>query len=310
MNKLETPLVSIVIPTFNRARTIVRSVHSILTQTFQDFEIIIIDDCSTDNTEDIIKSKFNDKRIIYYKLEKNSGACVARNKGIELARGKYIAFQDSDDEWLCEKLEKQVNILENNNNYQATFCQFIRINNNNTSIIPVDGFNDKEMKYMIFGENFISTQTLLVRREVFIKIGIFDISLPRFQDWELAIRLINKCNVFYQKEPLVIMYIQKDSISRNNIAKIKALELIVNKYRNEYNNYPKYHSKLLRRLTFWSYIYLFDYSKQLMLKNIIKAIRLDKLNYRNWFVFLFILIPLSIRIKKKVVTNFINPNSL
>ena len=314
MKKIDSPIVSIIIPTYNRARTIVRSVNSILSQTFQNFELIIVDDCSTDNTKDILEKTFNDSRIIYYKLKNNSGACAARNKGIELAKGKYIAFQDSDDEWLCEKLEKQIQILDNSIDCQAIFCQFIRINNTNISIMPSNSFNKNNINSVIFEENFLSTQTLLVKKEVFKKIGIFDISLPRFQDWELAIRLITKCKVFYQEEPLVIMYIQNDSISKNIKAKAKALEIIVNKYKDYYIKHPLIYSKYLRRISLLNYLFVDDGNianqKSILLFKSFNALKMNITNYRNWLCFLFILFPLPFTIKKRIVKSFLSPDYL
>ena len=109
----EKPTVSIIIPTYNRAHLIDRSIQSVLNQTYQDFELIVVDDGSTDNTEDIIRQfQEKDKRIKYIKHDKNKGGSAARNTGIKNSRGEYIAFQDSDDEWFPEKLEKQIEIIE------------------------------------------------------------------------------------------------------------------------------------------------------------------------------------------------------
>ena len=108
----KTPKVSVIIPTYNRAHLVGRAIRSVLNQTYQDFEIIVVDDGSTDNTEEVVKS-FNDPRIRYIRHEKNRGGSAACNTGIRAARGEYIAFQDSDDEWLPEKLEKQMQVFEN-----------------------------------------------------------------------------------------------------------------------------------------------------------------------------------------------------
>ncbi len=105
------PTVSVIIPTYNRANLVSRAIKSVLNQTYQDFEIIVVDDCSEDNTEEIVKS-FNDSRIRYIKHKKNKGGSAARNTGIKRARGKYIAFLDDDDEWLPSKLEKQIMLFE------------------------------------------------------------------------------------------------------------------------------------------------------------------------------------------------------
>lgn len=102
------PKVSVIIAAYNRAHLIGRALRTVLEQTYNDFEVIIVDDASTDNTENVIKS-FDDARIKYIRHDKNKGAAAAWNTGIRASKGEYIAFQDSDDEWAEDKLEKQMN---------------------------------------------------------------------------------------------------------------------------------------------------------------------------------------------------------
>ena len=103
--------VSVIIPTYNRAKLIKRSILSVLNQTYQNFEIIVVDDGSADDTKSVVES-FNNPKIRYIRHDINKGQSAARNTGIKNAKGKYIAFQDSDDEWLPEKLEKQMSCFE------------------------------------------------------------------------------------------------------------------------------------------------------------------------------------------------------
>src|ERR1700737_4457090 len=106
------PKVSVIIPTYNRAELLRSAIISVLTQIFQDFEVIVVDDASRDNTQNVVHS-FNDRRIRYIRNGMNKGDAVARNVGITNSSCEYIAFLDDDDEWLPEKLEKQINLLEN-----------------------------------------------------------------------------------------------------------------------------------------------------------------------------------------------------
>lgn len=114
------PLISVIIPSYNRAHLINEACTSVLSQTYSNIELIIVDDCSTDNTKEVVSS-IKDSRVHYYCLEKNSGACIARNLGIEKATGDYIAFNDSDDRWHSDKLEKQISFLIENN-ADVTVC--------------------------------------------------------------------------------------------------------------------------------------------------------------------------------------------
>ena len=115
--------VSVVIPTYNRAELLARSVESVQRQTYRKWEIIIVDDCSIDDTEQIVRD-FGDNRIRYIRNGKNLGAGASRNRGVELARYEYIAFQDSDDVWRCGKLEKQMEYMSNHYEYDMVYCRF------------------------------------------------------------------------------------------------------------------------------------------------------------------------------------------
>ena len=110
-------LVSIITPSYNTAKYIGKTIESVQAQTYQNWEMIIVDDCSTDDTDNIVKNYLDDERIKYLKNENNSGAAVSRNRALNEAKGKWIAFLDSDDLWLPEKLEKQIRFMEENNYY-------------------------------------------------------------------------------------------------------------------------------------------------------------------------------------------------
>lgn len=119
-------LVSIIMPSYNTAKYIAETVQSVLAQTYQDWELIIVDDCSTDDTDEVIKPFLCDSRIRYFKNEKNSGAAVSRNRALREAKGKWIAFLDSDDLWLPEKLEKQIAFMEENG-YHFSYTDYMEI---------------------------------------------------------------------------------------------------------------------------------------------------------------------------------------
>ncbi|QAY68577.1 glycosyltransferase family 2 protein [Paenibacillus protaetiae] len=121
-------LVSIIMPTYNCSKYIRDTIQSVLNQTYSNWELIIVDDCSTDDTSIIVKDyQKNDSRILYHKMQKNSGAAVARNKAIDLAKGSYIAFLDSDDLWFPDKLDKQIYFMKSNG-YSFTCTSYTKIN--------------------------------------------------------------------------------------------------------------------------------------------------------------------------------------
>ena len=224
-------VVSIVIPTYNRAGLLKRSINSVLNQTFENLEVIIIDDGSKDNTEEIVRG-IKDTRIRYIKQKENRGATAARNTGIKLAQGKYVAFQDSDDVWLPEKLEKQVKVIELAfPDVGVVYSGFWKIKKNNRIYVPFK--RSKIRSGNIYNElvkrNFVSTQTILLKKECFKKSGLFDENLPRFQDWDLAIRLSKYYNFIFIEEPLVSVYYTEGSISDNWKSYVEAMEMIIEK---------------------------------------------------------------------------------
>lgn len=119
-------LVSIIMPSYNTASFIAESIQSVLAQSYKDWELIIVDDCSPDNTDDVVKPYLSDERIRYLKNEKNSGAAVSRNRALREAKGKWIAFLDSDDLWMPEKLQKQVIFMEKNG-YHFSYTNYAEI---------------------------------------------------------------------------------------------------------------------------------------------------------------------------------------
>lgn len=230
-------MVSVIVPIYNRENTIKKSIESILSQTYKDIEIIAVDDCSTDNSYFIVKKMCEtESRLKIIKLNKNSGACVARNQGIDIARGEYIAFNDSDDTFNSDKIQKQLDYLQSNNG-DLTFCQFKINRNNNSEILPHNLKRRKVVFSDFLKHSLCSTQTLFGKAECF-KTVKFDNSMPRFQDWDLCIRLVKKYKIIYEPEPLVNVYESENSISKSNKKGLKALKLIFNKYKKDFIFHP------------------------------------------------------------------------
>ena len=197
------PKVSVVIPTYNRPDYLIEAVESVLAQTYQDFEIVVIDDGSSDDTPSrfatyIERTPLAQGRTFYHKQE-NSGSAVARNRGVFYAKGEYIAFLDSDDLWYPTKLEKQVKILDENQEmsvvYTDCYCGESRNDPNQTGFFAKANPPSGDIFDRMARNNLFWTSSLLLRREVFIKSGTFDPTFRRMQDYDLWLRICrhNRC---------------------------------------------------------------------------------------------------------------------
>lgn len=200
--------VSIILPTYNRAHCIKESIDSILNQSYPYFELIIIDDCSTDNTTALI-SDIKDERISYYVNEQNHGPSYSRNRGIELAKYDYVAFQDSDDLWLPDKLEKQMEMITGNTSLGMVYTMMeCRDEDGTVSYTPDKNRSIESLQENLFHNilsvNVIGLPTALIRKDVFSNVGLFNEDFHALEDWELFIRIAGKYSVGYVNEPLFI----------------------------------------------------------------------------------------------------------
>lgn len=288
-------LVSVILPTYNRAHTLLRAVNSVLNQTYKNLELIIVDDCSIDNTEEVVKN-IKDERIIYIRQACNKGAPVARNLGIKLAKGDYIAFQDSDDEWMVEKLEKQMKAFSRASlKTGVVYTGFWRIEKEKKVYIPNIRIGKKEVDIhnKLLKGNFVTTQVAVVKKECFENLGGFDERLPRFQDWELWIRISRHYKFFFIDEALSIAYLQKDSISTSVDALETALNLIEGKHAKEFIGQGI--NPLSDKYCWLARLLMKEGKFSDARRNLYKAISLYHYNLKAWVVFLFLLFGIKIR---------------
>lgn len=256
---MKNSLVSVFISTYNRKKYIAKAIGSVLSQTFKDIEIIIIDNGSTDGTYEFIfelSKKYNN--IIPLRNEINSGQAGAANKGISLARGKYIAILDDDDYWCdSEKLEKQVGFLEKNKEYVLVGGGVIKINNEGKEIVRfLLPEKDKDIRKVILTSNVFAHSTVLYVKDSWKKAGGYQENLNCL-DWDLWLKL-GKLGKFYNFQEFFACYLDQGQnssrikhdyqIRRKLIANIK----LKNKYKNYYSGYKK---ALL--VSFVSYFYSF-----------------------------------------------------
>lgn len=222
-------MISVIIPSYNRARTILASVRSVLQQTYTDVEVWVVDDCSTDHTEEVLAG-IHDDRLHYFRLEKNSGACAARNAGIEKATGSYIAFNDSDDQWHKDKLEKQLAFLKENQADVVTCAMAVKDEQGNFLHDFPQGVAEGPVTYQqLLAYNCTSTQVMMGKAECFKSVR-FDPAMPRMQDWDELLRLVQRYKVCFQKEILVDTFVQHDSITTHPEKGVVAMDKLFAKH--------------------------------------------------------------------------------
>ena len=229
-NKIEIkPQVSVIIPTYNRGWIIEEAIHSVLAQDYTEFELIVVDDGSTDQTSNILDAYGN---VIKVLSQKNKGVSAARNRGIAEASGKFIAFLDSDDLWHPQKLSAQINFF--NQTPEALICQteevWIR---NGFRVNPKK--RHKKPSGMIFEPSLelclVSPSAVMIRRSLFDRVGEFDETLPACEDYDLWLRISCRFSIYLIDTPLIIKRGgHDDQLSKGtglDKYRIKAIEKII-----------------------------------------------------------------------------------
>ena len=250
-------MVSAIITTYKRPPEIVeRAAKSVLSQSYKDIELIIVDD-SPDTYE--LRNAVCDmaltfgKNVRYIQHEKNMGACAARNTGLSVARGEYVAFLDDDDEWLPEKIEKQLNVIKQNEDVALVYCGRYTYHalENVEEQEKVSFYRGKVFDKLILNNFIGSTSFPLIRKTVIKELGGFDVNMPAAQDFEMWLRIAKNYEIDYVKEPLVRYYVHDgEQITKNCRSKAEALDRL-HKINKEYlETHPKaYATRLLRMAT-------------------------------------------------------------
>ena len=206
-------LVSVIMPNYNGEKYLKETVESVLNQTYKNWELVFVDDCSKDNSLELIKS-FQDERIKIFKNEKNSGAAKTRNKAIREAKGKWIAFLDSDDLWMPNKLEKQLAFMEENN-YSFSYTKYELINEQSEPLKKIVTGPKKVTKSMMFSCCWVGCLTVIYNRE---KVGLVQIdeSIAKRNDYALWLKVCKTCNCYLLNENLAKYRIRRGSVSHVN----------------------------------------------------------------------------------------------
>lgn len=226
--KLVNGLVSIIMPSWNTAKFIGETIQSVKNQTYTNWELLIVDDCSTDNTDEIVAS-FKDDRIRYFHNEKNSGAALTRNKALREAKGEWIAFLDSDDLWAPTKLEHQINFMKKNG-YSLSFTEYEKIDEESKPLnIYVSG-PEKVNKRKMYNYDYIGQLTMMYSAKTFGLIQIKDIK--KNNDYAIRLQLF--------KKPGICAYLLKENLAKYRVRKVSISH---DKFRRKFkSHYDLFHT--------------------------------------------------------------------
>lgn len=242
-------VVTAIITTYKRSPEIVkRAAQSVLNQSYKNIELIIVDD-SPDTYElrkvvrEMAISLGNNVRYIPH--EKNMGACAARNTGLDNAKGEFVAFLDDDDEWLPEKIEEQLKVIEKNDNTALVYCgRYTYYAEKDIEELQKTKFHKGKVFDKLILENFIgSTSFPLIRKNIFKVLGGFDVNMPAAQDYEMWLRISKEFCVDYVRKPLVRYYVHTgEQITKNYGKKLDAYEKLMKKHINYLQQHKKAYS--------------------------------------------------------------------
>lgn len=226
----ENACISVIIPSFNAANYITHAIDSVLAQTYRHFEIIIIDDGSTDNTHELLTKYVREGKLSYF-YQKNAGLSAARNAGIDKATGSYIALLDADDLWDSAKLYRQISLIHSSEDIGMVFTDFNTFNDGMLLTRGKNAVKFKDNSVITFNElfsshNFIYPSTVLIRKVVFDRCGLFDTALRAVEDYDMWLRIAQTFQVVGINQPLTHIRVHASNMSRD-VQRMLTNELIV-----------------------------------------------------------------------------------
>jgi glycosyltransferase involved in cell wall biosynthesis len=239
------PFISVVIPTYNSENFITKTLETVFSQTYNNYEVIVSDDGSTDNTVGVVKSlflkyHFRKKELL---INKHEGPGAARNKGIKCASGDWISFLDSDDLWNHNKMESVVGYILKNDDIDLVCHSLIAIDGSKENLMdPSKYFNNKIDPFLsIYRENCLYTSALTIKKSILYQAGLFDNILPSSQDYDLWLRLgmLSKIKMGFIEDPLSIHVTREGNISSNVERRLKCMLEISRKYYAELKKVSK-----------------------------------------------------------------------
>lgn len=293
-------LISVIITTYKRDdKYISRAIESVRNQTIENIEIIIVDDNGEGTpyqqmVSELLRDFSNDNRIVYLPNTTNQGAQVSRNNGIEVSKGKFIAFLDDDDEWLPDKLEQQLNVFTSSNdkNLGLVYCDYYVVNQlGNKEVIKkidVPLYEDKRAFVELLRINYIaSTSFPLIKKDCFKKVGLFDTNLKASQDYDMWVRIVKEYSINRVDKPLVKYYKHNDERITSDFRKKELAEkAFLNKHMNHLKEDNKAVSDKYKKIG----IYLMKQQKNR--------------EAREYFIKSIIKYPVGVRIYKYIIQTF------
>jgi len=241
MSPTDAPLpLSVILPTHNRSGVLRRAIRSVLAQTRSPLELLVVDDCSTEDIHALTR-EFQDPRVRYLRSPTRGGPGAARNLGAREARGEWIAFQDSDDEWLITKLEQQWAAAANGSTDAALVCgayiivpRFVPP----LMVTPTAMMRQRRWQHPTRFEFPFIAPTWLLRRALFLEVGGFDAGLPNLEDWELSFRLHERGGIITCSDPLLIKHGSADGLNQDPGKQLASLELIAARHAGIFARQP------------------------------------------------------------------------
>ena len=236
---MSAPLVSVVLPTLNRAERLRRSAGSVLAQTERDLELLVVDDGSDEDIAAAVAA-LNDPRARCIRREQRGGPAAARNTGIRAARGQYLAFQDSDDEWLLDKLERMLAVMREHPDTDLLICNILRIGSNGLRRVPAaTKIREISHQEVLSRPADVYMQCWLAKRIVVTQAGGLDESLFLWDDWEILLRISRHHKLRRLPEPLVVAEFSEDSITGQSEKWPENLERVLSKHGEYLSGFPK-----------------------------------------------------------------------
>lgn len=286
----DTPLISCVIPTYNRSQKVVQAIESVLGQSYSNLEVLVVDDQSKDDTRQVVEKLAQGTPRIKYFYNPSKGANNARNYGIQNAQGEFIAMLDDDDRWDKLKLEKQLQAFNKlDSNYGVVYCTFARKKNNGkilrTHPSRFSSSKNGNILKRLLKRNFITTSTILVKTEVFKKSGLFNPRYKSFQDWELLTRIARDYYFYHIPEVLVNVYESGDSITLDKHGRVITKYMHLKQFLDLYEGQPKLLSKRYSSLGFTLFKLKRNGFARLFLK---RSLKYNPLNLEALFLLLIL----------------------